>query len=168
MRIDASKGKSATIRAMCEISVSKAIVNEFEWAAGLMSGTDPWITLGRGLEACRKACNDPACDLFIAHCGSEPCGFLLLHPKGVAGSPYVRSIATAAGSRNRGIGSLLLQHVESIQAAEARFIFLCVSSFNTRARALYERRGYSLVGELKDYVIDGLSEFLMIKRLVQP
>ncbi len=153
---------------MREVSISKANADEFEWAARLMTGSDPWITLGRGLEACRKACADPACDLFIARCGSEPCGFLLLQPKGVAGSPYVRSIATAPDFRSRGIGSLLLQHVERIQAAEARFIFLCVSSFNPRAQALYERNGYSVVGELKDYVVEGLSEILMIKRLVQP
>lgn len=43
--------------------------------------------------------------------------------------------------------------------------FLCVSSFNPRARALYERLGYELIGELKDFVIDGASELLMRKRL---
>ncbi len=44
-------------------------------------------------------------------------------------------------------------------------MFLCVSSFNGRARALYERHGYRTVGELADYVVDGLSEILMVKRL---
>jgi RimJ/RimL family protein N-acetyltransferase len=36
-------------------------------------------------------------------------------------------------------------------------MFLCVSSFNPRARALYERSGYRFVGELPDYVVDGHS-----------
>jgi hypothetical protein len=33
---------------------------------------------------------------------------------------------------------------------------------------LYERRGYSMVGELKDYIIAGASEILLHKRLARP
>ena len=42
-------------------------------------------------------------------------------------------------------------------------VFLCVSSFNTRAKALYERLGYELVGELKDYIVKGYSEYVFRK-----
>jgi ribosomal protein S18 acetylase RimI-like enzyme len=42
-------------------------------------------------------------------------------------------------------------------------VFLCVSSFNPRARALYERLGYELIGELHDFLIAGHSEFLLRK-----
>jgi [ribosomal protein S18]-alanine N-acetyltransferase len=55
--------------------------------------------------------------------------------------------------------------VESYSRPAARHLFLCVSSFNTSARRLYERCGYSAVGALPDYVIDGASEILMHKRL---
>ena len=48
---------------------------------------------------------------------------------------------------------------------KARYVFLCVSDFNVRARALYERHGYRLVGALPDYVVDGHAELLMAKRL---
>jgi RimJ/RimL family protein N-acetyltransferase len=44
-------------------------------------------------------------------------------------------------------------------------VFLCVSSFNERARALYEQLGYETVGELRDYVVRGQSEWLMRKTL---
>ncbi|MEA2338755.1 MAG: hypothetical protein QOE82_2762, partial [Thermoanaerobaculia bacterium] len=37
------------------------------------------------------------------------------------------------------------------------------SSINPRARQLYERLGYKLVGELDDYITRGHSEFLMRK-----
>jgi RimJ/RimL family protein N-acetyltransferase len=43
-----------------------------------------------------------------------------------------------------------------------------VSSFNERARRLYERHGYAAAGELKDYIVEGVSETLMHKRLAQP
>jgi len=51
-------------------------------------------------------------------------------------------------------------------AGIARDVFLCVSSFNSRAHALYNRLGYELVGELNDFVIAGASELLLRKRLV--
>jgi ribosomal protein S18 acetylase RimI-like enzyme len=68
--------------------------------------------------------------------------------------------------RGQGVGSALLDAAER-WLPEARHMFLCVSSFNTRARQLYERCGYTKVGEFPDYVIAGSSEILMHKRLVR-
>ncbi len=85
-------------------------------------------------------------------------------PRGVAGSPYIASIAVGAEARSRGVGSFLLRHAEQV-FSHSRYIFLCVSSFNSRAVQLYERRGYSALGRLPDYVIDGADEILMLKRL---
>ena len=136
-----------------------------EWCAHLMAGSDPWITLGRGLESCRASCRHPEYELFVARSGTQPGGFILLHPRGLAGSPYIASIATAEEVRGRGVGSRLLTFAEDHFRSHSKHIFLCVSSFNPRARALYERRGYTAVGELKYYVIAGASEILMHKRL---
>ncbi len=147
------------------VEISPARDDEREWAAEVMAGSDPWIVLGRGLPACRVRCNDPEHHLFVARLGGDPCAFILIHPRGVAGSPYVASVAVAERYRGRGIGTQLLSFAEDLFRGRARYIFLCVSSFNVRARALYERLGYSVVGELKDYVIDGASETLMHKRL---
>jgi hypothetical protein len=47
-------------------------------------------------------------------------------------------------------------------------MFLCVSSFNVRARALYQRLGYALVGELTDFLLPGASELILRKRLGPP
>jgi RimJ/RimL family protein N-acetyltransferase len=40
-----------------------------------------------------------------------------------------------------------------------------VSSFNERARALYTRLGYETVGELRDYIVRGHSEWLLRKSI---
>ena len=100
----------------------------------------------------------------VARRRGTPCGFIRIHPRGVAGSPYVASVAGTEAGRGRGAGTALLDATEA-RYPEARYVFLCVSSFNTRARALYEKHGYRLVGELPDYVVDGFSELLMGKRL---
>jgi len=147
------------------LTITRATEEEREWAAALMAGTEPWITLGRGLEQCRARCLSPDGLLFIAHSAGEASGFILLQTRGVAGSPYVASLAVAERFRSSGIGSHLLRFAEDLFRAEARHIFLCVSSFNVRARALYERLGYAAIAELEDYVIPGASEILMHKRL---
>ena len=152
---------------MTGITVAPATDSEREWCARLMASTDPWITLGRGLEDCRERCLHAEYVLLVARSAGEPCGFVLLHPRGLAGSPYIASIAISEGSRGQGIGTILLDCAEQY-FPNARHMFLLVSSFNVRARPLYERRGYQVVGELKDYVIKGASEILMHKRLARP
>ena len=102
--------------------------------------------------------------LHVIRVSEQPRGFVLIHPTGLAGSPYIATIAISEESRGQGLGAALLDFAEQY-FPEARHIFLCVSSFNVAARRLYERRGYSQAGELKDYVIAGASEILMHKRL---
>jgi ribosomal protein S18 acetylase RimI-like enzyme len=134
------------------------------WCARVMAATDPWLALGRSFEDCLARCNHAEYTLLTASEDGERLGFVLLHPRGVAGSPYIASIAVAEEARGRGVGSALLVQAEGYFPG-ARHIFLCVSSFNGAARRLYEREGYRAVGEFPDYVIDGASETLMHKRL---
>jgi len=148
------------------LSMSKAHEVDRTWAAQLMSTSEPWLSLSLGFDDC-LATTEPAEDtqLLVACDDDTPCGFVLLRPRGLAGSPYIVSIAVEESYRGRGIGSWMLAHVEARSRSDARHIFLCVSSFNSSARRLYERHGYRAVGELPDYVIDGASEVLMLKRL---
>ena len=147
------------------IAISSASSDDREWAASLMASSDPWITLGRGLDHCRAACQRPECSLLVAHAGTERCGFALVNPRGVSGSPYLASLAVAPAWRGRGTGAALLAYSERHAALTSRHFFLCVSSFNTRAQAFYARHGYRQVGQFDDYVIDGASELLMYKRV---
>lgn len=149
---------------MDAIEIGEATAAEREWCARLMASSEPWTTLGRGLDVLLPAALDPDYLVLVARLGGEPCGFVRVHPRGVAGSPYVASVAVAEGARGRGVGGALLGATEA-RYPQARFVFLCVSDFNVRARALYERLGYRLVGTLPDYVADGRAELLMAKRL---
>lgn len=136
-----------------------------EWAAQLMARSEPWTTLRRSLETCRAVLNDPEFQVFVARKGQDRCGFLILDPRGVAGAPYLKSIATVDAFRGLGIGTALVRFAEDHFRPHARYLFLCVSSFNDGARRLYERLGYEGVGELKDLAVEGASELLMCKRL---
>jgi len=151
---------------MTDIAIDLASDADREWSAKLMASSEPWLALGRDFPTCLAYCRAPQFVALMARREGARCGFLLLHPTGVAGSPYIASIASVAAMRGQGIGSELLAAAER-WFPKATHIFLCVSSFNTRARQLYERRGYTKVGEFPDYVIAGASEILMHKRLAQ-
>lgn len=150
-----------------DLEIRAATPDDREWAARLMASCDPWKKLGRTLDQCRERCNDPLFVVLVARHrhGGERCAFAVLNPRGVAGSPYVASFAVEAAWRSRGVGAALLEACERHFAPSSRHFFLCVSSFNTRARAFYERHGYRQVGEFADYVVEGASEILMYKRL---
>ncbi len=134
-------------------------------AAHLLANSEPWITLRITLDQCKKNCHNPDFLLFIAYTGNKPSGIIIIDPKGVAGSPYIKSVAVYPEFRGKGIGVSLLSFAEGLFRGKSKYIFLCVSSFNKRAQKFYDRNGYKVVGELKDYIIEGASEILIHKRL---
>jgi ribosomal protein S18 acetylase RimI-like enzyme len=150
---------------MEHIAILPATENERFWAARLLSTLEPWVSLGVSEEKTLQSLHDPAYQVFIGHQNNEACGVLIIDPRGVAGSPYIKSIAVTEESRNLGIGASLINYAEESFKNRSRYIFLCVSSFNTKARSFYKKLGYTIVGEIEDYIIDGASEFLMSKRL---
>jgi ribosomal protein S18 acetylase RimI-like enzyme len=128
-----------------------------------MAGNDPWLTYKCSVEWSRNVLNWPGSSLYAA-VAEEAVGGILLHPKGFLGSPYIAAVVVAEEFRGNGIGSTMLQFAEQAFLG-ARHAYLCSSSFNSRALRLYRRHGYLQVGELPDFIADGVSEFLMCKRL---
>lgn len=138
--------------------------DEARRCAQMMCSTEPWLTIGRTFDECLAAVRDPKREIHLAYDGDELRGFIMLNMNGPF-IGYIQTICVDAGARSAGIGTQLIEFAEKRIFAETPNVFLCVSSFNPRARALYERLGYELVGELKDYVIRGKSEFLMRKTI---
>ena len=150
---------------MDTVTVRGARGDDYAWAAALISSSDPWVTLRRDFDSCLRACTAPSDVLEIADMGGERCGLVLVRPAGVAGAPYIVSIAVAATHRSQGVGAALLAHVEQVYRSRSRHLFLCVSSFNPRARHFYERYGFKVIGTLQDFIIEGADEILMHKPL---
>jgi ribosomal-protein-alanine N-acetyltransferase len=146
--------------------IQPATEPEREWAALLIINSEPWTKVGPpNLERARKSLHDPEYLMYIAHFEGKPSGMILLHKRGFASSPYVRLLSVAPEFRGRGVGAGLMQFAEDLLKPEFKHLFLCVSSFNPRAKKFYERIGYKVVGEVKDYVLNGESEFMMHKRI---
>jgi ribosomal protein S18 acetylase RimI-like enzyme len=146
------------------IHIAAAAPDDYEWCPRGMALNEPSITLGRDLAQCRSALLHPGTELFVARGSELRAGFILVAPYGLAGSPYIASIAVAAEARGQGVGSQLLRFAEEYFAGRTH-IFLLVSSFNHRAQNLYRRHTYEFVGELKNYIAVGQSELSWHKRI---
>jgi ribosomal protein S18 acetylase RimI-like enzyme len=132
--------------------------------AGIMATSDPWVTLGRDFDASLAVVRDPGREVYVAtpDGSGEVVGFVVVNMRG-AFVGYIQTVAVRADWRGRGVGSRLIALAEERIFRESPNVFMCVSSFNHRARALYARLGYDAVGELRDYIVRGHSEWLLRK-----
>jgi ribosomal protein S18 acetylase RimI-like enzyme len=140
--------------------------DEAEACARIMSSSEPWITLGRDYASSLDVVRDPTREVYVAtrEGDAQVVGFLILSMRG-AFVGYIQSVGVRDDWRGRGLGTALLAFAESRIFAETPNAFICVSSFNERARALYQRLGYEIVGELRDYIVRGHSEWLLRKSI---
>ena len=127
-----------------------------------MSSTDPWITLGRDMNASLAIINDPSREVYVAKDENGIAGFIILCMVG-AFIGYIQTVLVAPDRQGKGIGSHLVDFAEQRIFMDSPNAFLCVSSFNPNARRLYERLGYEYVGELTNYIVEGHSELLFRK-----
>lgn len=137
-----------------------------EACARLMASSEPWLTLGRTLEASLRIVQDPTREVYIIRDDAGLAGFLILCMTGALVG-YIQTVCIEADRRGQGLGSKLVEFAERRILAESPNVFMCVSSFNHGARRLYERLGYHVVGELTDYIVQGHSE-LLLRRTVGP
>jgi [ribosomal protein S18]-alanine N-acetyltransferase len=137
---------------------------EAEGCARMMASSEPWITLGRDYEASLALLERLDREAWVAVTDGAVAGFVVLVMAG-AFTGYIQTVCVAAARRGSGIGTRLVRHAEERIFRESPNVFLCVSSFNPGARRLYERLGYTLVGELTDYLVAGHSEWLYRKTI---
>ena len=77
--------------------------------------------------------------------------------------PYLLNIAVKKELRGKGIGKKLLALFEEKGFAKASRLFLLVSEFNAGAKRLYQAIGYKEVGEIPDFIKQGVAEHIMMK-----
>lgn len=92
-------------------------------------------------------------------------GFIWAELDGTFGKyPYLHLIVVDLNYQGQGIGHKLISYFEDVITADYNKVFLLVADFNQRAKKLYESLNYKEVGLLPDFVIDGVDEYLMMKR----
>jgi ribosomal protein S18 acetylase RimI-like enzyme len=137
---------------------------EIDICAEMMASSEPWTTLGRDYDASIKTLSVPTKEVYLAILEGEIAGFIILNLQG-AFVGYIQTVCVSAKFRNKGVGSILIAFAEERIFQEAPNVFICVSSFNNEAKRLYQSLGYEIIGELKDYIVPGLSEILLRKTI---
>jgi len=133
-----------------------------EKCANMMAGSEPWITLRRGF-ASLKLLTDPKREVYLALAEGEIAGFVIINMHG--SFPHLQSVCVASQLRNKGIGTRLIDYAEKRIFSETPNVFVCVSSFHRRPLRLFERRGYKVIGELKDWIVSGYSQVMLRKTI---
>ena len=132
--------------------------------AAIMAASEPWLTMGRDFHASLAAVRTPDREVWVALADGLVVGFVILAMRG-GFRGYIQSIAVHEAFRSRRVGHALLSRVETRVFEETPNVFLCVSSFNLRARGFYEANGYRHVGTVPDYMVAGHDELIMRKSI---
>jgi ribosomal protein S18 acetylase RimI-like enzyme len=127
-----------------------------------MSTSEPWITLNRHYDQCLISVRRPDREVYLAWEDEKRVGFLILSMVG-AFVGYIQTICVAPDARGRRLGTRIIAFAEERIFREGPNVFMCVSSFNERAKTLYLRLGYEAVGTLMDFIVAGHHEILLRK-----
>jgi ribosomal protein S18 acetylase RimI-like enzyme len=129
-----------------------------------MAQSEPWLTLGRGVDAALRLLRIPTKEVWVAESGQGLEGFIVLDMSGPLPG-YIQTVCVRPESRGRGIGAALVGFVEQRVFRHSPNLFLCVSSFNTGAQRFYQSLGYEVVGTMKAFLVPEHDEILMRKTL---
>jgi ribosomal-protein-alanine N-acetyltransferase len=137
---------------------------DFAECARLMSESEPWTTLAFDYERCLSSFGGDFREVYLMKDGDKLAGFAIIQTMGVLRG-YIQTVCFDPQYRNKGLGTALIRYCEERIFKISPNSFICYSSFNPAAGKLYERLGYELVGELKDLLVNGHSEFLLRKTI---
>jgi len=136
----------------------------FDAMAEMMAASDPWMMLGMDRTVCRAGFEGPCMEVFVARWNDVPAGLAILQVSG-SFNGYIQTLFVPAAFRRRGFGKRLLEFCEGRIHRTSPNVFICVSTFNTRALGLYQAVGFTVVGVLKDFLKPGFDEWLLRKTI---
>jgi [ribosomal protein S18]-alanine N-acetyltransferase len=146
---------------MIKLTSDEHILDE---CALLMSQSEPWLTLKRGYSDCQVAMRGQTKEVYVVFEEEEIIGFAVLQMEG-SFKGYIQTLFVKPGLQGKGIGSKLIEFCCDRIFKISPNVFMCVSSFNTGAQKLYEKHGFTVIGTLKDFVLEGYDELLLRKTI---
>jgi [ribosomal protein S18]-alanine N-acetyltransferase len=130
----------------------------------LLAGSQPWQRLGYQVSDWDGYFTPlpQGRDSYVVDQNGKASGIVVVRRKFLLGD-YVELLGVANSARGRGLGGLLLAHVEAAVFAREKNLFACVSDFNNQARHFYVKQGYREIGPMPDFLIPGSAEILLRK-----
>ena len=142
---------------------------DVEACARIMAENPLWQRYGVTLASARERLDGAVAageTIFVAELAGEVMGFVLCVERGAfARSGYIPLIGVHPDAAGQGVGRALMDRAEAFLAQTSPDVFLLTSDFNQAAQRFYQRRGYQQVGALPDYVLPGVTELILWKRV---
>jgi len=131
---------------------------------GLLALSDPWKRLGYQTTDWDSyfAPLPQGRDSYVVDRNGRVAAIAVIRQKFLLGD-YVELFGVADWARGKGLGGLLLAHVEAAVFERAKNLFACVSDFNDQARYFYKKQGYQEIGPIPNFLIPGSAEILLRK-----
>lgn len=130
----------------------------------LFVASNPWKKLGTSPEDIRSVLWDSQVRTLVGLEGDKITGAVAFEMTGSLRG-YIKLMLVCKEYAGKGTGRLLMNAAENEIFAVRNNVFLCVSGFNTSAIRFYEALGYTQVGVLNNYIINGEDEILMRKTI---
>jgi len=133
--------------------------------AAWIAGIEPWQGLGYraaplGRYLARVARTG---EVWVARAaGRDPLGVAVVTDGFLLGG-FIALLAVQPQASGKGIGQLLVAHVEARVFARRRWLFVSCDADNRAALRFYRRQGFTRVGRLPDLVQEGRTELLLRK-----
>ena len=134
----------------------------------VLAAIPPWSVIGFPAERLTRGLmrEEPSVKRFEVLAADRGLAGLIVIQHPFLHGPYLQLLAVLPGFQGRTIGVRLLRWMEAeARKAETRQLWLCVSTFNERARAFYERFGFEAVAVLDKLATGASDEVFMRKRL---
>lgn len=94
--------------------------------------------------------SNPHARFWVALLGDNVAGYIGAH--NIVGEVYITNVAVNSTFRRKGVAENLVKYLISVSEAEnADFVTLEVRESNLPARSLYEKMGFEVVGNRKDF-----------------
>jgi ribosomal protein S18 acetylase RimI-like enzyme len=132
-----------------------------------LASMEPWATIGWPADRMVRTLQHerPSTHRFEVLAGADLAGIITVQEPWLHG-PYLQLLAILPAHQGKGFGLRLLTWMEAeARRGEMRQLWLCVSTFNTRALQLYERFGFRAQSVIEQLASGASDELLMRKRL---
>jgi diamine N-acetyltransferase len=136
-----------------------------EQLAAAIVAMPPWSVMSYPADAMVRFLStaDGNISRYQVEVGGEQAGAVSVRSPWLKG-PYLELLALLPQAQGKAIGSTILTWFErEALKAGARNLWVCASSFNTRALRFYERHGFERAATLSGLVVDGYDEILLRK-----
>lgn len=112
------------------------------------------------------ALNNPAFFCFAALENESLVGYIMMYNAADEGD--ITSIAVTESARNKGCGTLLIKKaVDTAEKNGVSILYLEVRESNIPARKLYEKSGFSITGERKNYYKNPIENAVLMAKHIK-